>query len=262
MEIEKAKNLSFVAISDVHLEFYNSSKFPKCLFEEYDCDTLVIAGDFGAPLNYNGKPNQHYVEILKLLKLHYKHIVYVSGNHEYYQCKQRDMSPMEMDFIIQKICDEIGIHFLQKSHWIHPETNVCFLGCTLWSDIDAEAAMTMNDFNKIFNFRHEYVQLFRDHSDWLMKTIQDFKHDFPIVVVTHHLPTFHGVAEKYAMQNNTGYASDLQCLFKRPVIALVCGHTHEPRIVYVNGIPLVINPVGYPGEKIDGKRNGIIEICL
>ena len=254
------KKQSLVAFSDVHLEFYNSDKYPKCLMEEYDTNTLVIAGDFGYPFNLKKLPNQHFIFVLKQLKLKYKYIVYVAGNHEQFQARQLDLSTIEIDLHIRAICEELSIVFLQKETWIHPETKVCFAGCTLWSNIDETAQM--NDFNKIFRFRDEYLQLHRDHSRWLTETIQEYK-EGPMIVVTHHLPSFAGISKEYWGGNNTGYASNLDHLFQKPVVAWICGHTHTPNFKFINGIPLIINPIGYPKElKTTTKRHGLIEIPL
>jgi predicted phosphodiesterase len=267
-------SMALCVISDVHLEFYKQ-KHPKCLFEIHDCDTLVIAGDFGYPFNRDGKPNHHYFDILSRLSEQYAHVIYVAGNHEYYQCNQLKKTTEETDEMIHAMCIKLGIHFLQKSVWVHPTTQVTFVGCTLWTDIDESGAANMNDVVKaskvydggmyetrrpkprpgVFSDISEYQALHEDHLEWLQKTLTEMK--TPTIVVTHHLPSFAAVPEKFADNNNSGYATELDHLFRAPIIAWLCGHSHEPGRFVVNDIPLVLNPIGYPGEKQDAPRSRV-----
>ena len=257
--------LRAIICSDLHLEFYDNDKCPflkKLLKPPSDnvkpdnvkCDTLIIAGDFGYPFNKKNAVNQIFVSVLTKLKLRFEHIVYVSGNHEYYQTLERNRSIEETDKSIRDICDKIGIHFLQKDSWIHP-SGVRFIGCTLWSDIGPEACKDMNDFQKVFESKYEYNALHQDHKDWLERQILVSEQTNPIIVVTHHLPSFKGIAPHYKdATNNSAYASNLDYLFDGPVIGWAGGHVHYPQSVQINGRFLHINPIGYKGEKIQHPR--------
>ena len=131
-----------------------------------------------------------------------------------------------------------------------------FAGCTLWSDIDD--GVKMNDFKYTFNNYTEYRDLHQEHVNWLSNIISNCVH--PLVVVTHHLPSFQAIAPRYREQNNTAYASNLDHLFRHPLIAWVCGHTHEPLYKLINDIPLIINSVGYPLELIFAQRKASFTI--
>lgn len=63
----------FQIYSDLHTEFSNT--FPKILPL---CDTLILAGDICVITNKNFIPFMEYCSI------HWKTIVYVLGNHEFY----------------------------------------------------------------------------------------------------------------------------------------------------------------------------------
>src|SRR6476469_2735763 len=78
--------MNIAIISDVHLETWDKGKAdsPSKIYASTNCDTLVIAGDFGYPFNTRGKCNRRFVNVLKKLKTIYEYIVYVPGNHEYY----------------------------------------------------------------------------------------------------------------------------------------------------------------------------------
>jgi predicted phosphodiesterase len=49
--------MDFVVLSDTHLEFYKHHNHPPDMYFDHKCDTLIIAGDFGQPLNYSGDAN-------------------------------------------------------------------------------------------------------------------------------------------------------------------------------------------------------------
>ncbi len=246
------KQMDFVVISDVHLEFYKHHNHPKDLYYDHKCDTLIIAGDFGQPLNYNGKPNQTYIYHLTRLRAMYKYIIYVGGNHEQWKCLDLCLTPKDVDLIIEKICLDLDIHFLQKSCWVHPETNITFAGCTLWSQIDYGGKTKSNDFMRIFQNTYEYLELHNDHKQWLEEVISTST--TPVFVVTHHLPSLNMISDRYKHENNTGYATDLDYLIRKPICAWVCGHSHEAKIQKINDILVILNPIGYPSEKIVSKR--------
>jgi len=245
--------MNVIILSDVHLEFYKDQEHPVDLYTDHKCDTLIIAGDFGIPIDVYGKPNEVFINHLKKLRSMYKYIVYVPGNHEYYKCLNLFMTTTDLDGIMYEICESLDIHFLQKSCWIHPETNVTFAGCTLWSQIDYVGKSKSNDFMRIFQNVNEYLLLFEDHSNWLEETLKN-QNNTQMIVVTHHLPSFKMVSDMYKHENNTGYASDLDYLFQKPLIGWICGHSHEAKIAHINDIPIILNPTGYPNEKQVSKR--------
>lgn len=257
--------MEVVLISDVHLEFYKQYEHPIDLYKKYDCDTLIIAGDFSQPLDHNGKPNEIFIYHLRKLRSMYKYVIYVTGNHEYYRCLDLFMTTQDVDHIIEKMCDSLDIHFLQKSCWIHPLKNILFAGCTLWSQIDYGGKTNCNDFMRIFDSTSKYLELHNDHKSWLENIIKETREipqliethaSIKTIVVTHHLPTLKMIGDSYKKQNNTAFATDLDYLLETPLIAWFCGHSHCPKTEYVNGILVVNNATGYPHE-INKQKNPI-----
>lgn len=177
------------------MEFWDCGNIdsPSEIYNNTNCDTLVIAGDFGYVFNKKGGVNQRFVGVMKKLKHIYEHIVYVSGNHEFYNDK---FTIDEIDFKLKNICDDLKIHYLQKDTWKHPATGVLFIGCTLWSDVFYEDVSLLNDYHKVFaNDMYHWKSLHKDHQSWLQETIEMHK-DVPIFVITHHLPSFLCIDEK------------------------------------------------------------------
>ena len=248
------EELHVTICSDLHLEFYHNLEdcvfLQKILTVDPRSDTLIIAGDFGYPYGKKNEINKIYQSVLTKFKERFKHIIYVAGNHEYYQTINMDLSIDYTDLWIKNICDQLGIHFLQKDSWIHP-LGVEFVGCTLWTQISHEAYDRMNDSVYAVKSRYEYMGLHNDHLGWLEQKLENTTN--PTIVVTHHLPSYKGISPKFKDYENSGFATNLDHLFKNPVIGWISGHTHEPASVEINGIQLHINPIGYRGEKMIGK---------
>jgi hypothetical protein len=71
----------------------------------------------------------------------------------------------------------------------------------------------------------------------------------PLLVVTHHAPTLRTVYPRLALQlSNGAFHNDFDSLIRPPVLAWIHGHTHFSCEVLVNGIRVVSNQRGYPGE--------------
>jgi hypothetical protein len=92
----------------------------------------------------------------------------------------------------------------------------------------------------------------------------------PAVVLSHHVPynADDFIPAKYKSPDyevfKSAYYSDQSKLFKKPVTHWLFGHCHcKMKYNYTseNGdiIVLASNPMGYPGESIDGDRKNTIE---
>ncbi len=247
--------------SDLHLEFYQDN-LSECDFIseilqiDDKCDTLVIAGDFAHPYDENDplKINQVFLNVLTLLKQRFIHIIYVPGNHEYYQIKKHNISIENVDIWIKNICDNIGIHFLQKDSWLHP-SGVKFLGCTLWSNIDPIAKKNTKNFKYVFDSCSQYNTLHKDHLIWLEKELIDSSISDPLIVITHYIPSFKGIPPHRSHPViSTAFATNLEYLFNKPMIGWIAGHSHEPMSVKINDIWLYLNPLGYKNERLVNSR--------
>lgn len=97
----------FHIISDLHFEFYKNSEifFNKnpnieIASKNNPGSNLILAGDIGYVFvnkrrtKQFGPPkiNNNFIILLTKFKELFKNIVYVSGNHEYYQCKRHNIT--------------------------------------------------------------------------------------------------------------------------------------------------------------------------
>ena len=221
-------------LSDLHLEFHG--KKWRAFVESLDprgVDVLVVAGDLCT------LPMLRHV--IASLCTRYAEVVYVLGNHEYY-----DFSPGDVDSSLTSIRDA-----RPNFHWLQNEVveiaGIRIAGTSLWfrdqpSNLAHEHAM--NEFALIRGFKPwvyeenaralEFLELKARHAD---------------VVVTHHLPSERSVAPYFEGDPlNRFFLCSVDDLIQRAAPALwVHGHTHASIDTQVGSTRIVCNPLGYLG---------------
>jgi len=255
--------------SDIHTEHSNNSFDPALYYEQLDfdypedADVIVLAGDIGEWVNGIEWARHRFKN---------KEIIYVAGNHEYYDC---DLSVIDE---MRSKAKDLGIHFLENDAVIIK--GVRFLGCTLWTDfaryshteiakswsemsdykyirckewwsnhINRERALSLMELDSqygsdpdLFSPTVAYL-LHRKSIEWLSNMFNK-RHNGKTVVVTHHCPTM-----RYT--NNSAYGSNLEKFISNRAdkIDLWChGHIHQSVDYEVAGVRIVSNPRGYPGD--------------
>jgi hypothetical protein len=160
--------------------------------------------------------------------------------------------------------------FLDRQSVVVADHGVRILGCTLWSavpeDLQMKALLGMNDARQILETGEipltprAMTELHRQEKEWLRHEIESSSE--PCVVLTHYMPSFSLIHEKYAgMALNVCFASDSEDLFQPPVVAWICGHTHTGAQTEIRGIPCVLNPHGYPTEDVETRnRTAVIKV--
>lgn len=142
--------------SDLHLEFGSTT-----LFNFDDAEVLVLAGDIctGVDLHHhdpngilNARFSDRYHAFFQECSRNFKHVIYVLGNHEYYN---GDFAKM-VDNIREKLAYLKNIYVLDRD--VKKIGDVTFIGSTLWTDMNNGDPLTlfhlkkkMNDFNCIKN---------------------------------------------------------------------------------------------------------------
>ncbi len=270
--------------SDIHSEQANRKFIPTFDYEclQFDCpqdaDVIVLAGDIGEWLNGIEWARSRFKN---------KEIIYVAGNHEFYDS---DLSIIDE---MRDKAEEFNIHFLDNG--AVTIDGVRFLGCTLWSDFNnysaieiKEAWQNQNDYRYIkcqqwwenrqnkaralwlmnleskFGFEPECFSptvaylLHKESLQWLERELRK-SYIGKTVIVTHHAPSV-----RSTIDNDRSYASNLERFIEcyKSEIDLWChGHVHESVDYDVSGVRIVSNPRGYPNNissTIDGAK--IIQI--
>ena len=233
-------------LSDIHIEFA-PFRIP-----ETDADVIILAGDIGVGLDGVLWAKDQYKD---------KPIVYVPGNHEYYQhdislIEQLKSSSTDNMYVVDNEVCIIG--------------DVRFLCATLWTDFALygerekyfsihHAKNNMSDFSVIRNvcrtFRpDDSVRLHNYSRDWLKHMLSELFNG-KTVVVTHHVPSPQSIAPRFQRDLLTpAFTTDLEYLMDGSRVALwVHGHTHDVHDYSVFDTRVVCNPRGYvPYEQSRG----------
>lgn len=238
----------FQPLNDLHVEFYKNNKDIK--IEDTDVDFIILAGDI-----HTGVKGIKWLLEQKISKP----IIYVSGNHEFYQSSYpRNITKLK------EAAKDTNIHVLENDYYIYKDLVV--LGCTLWTDyklleplVSQSMAMNecykrMNDFNQIRNSDEGYRKLApKDllfaHYESLnfLKTYLEVFKDWNIGIVTHHPPTIKCIEPSYHKDIvSTAYASNLdEFVAYSGAKFWVSGHTHFSCDFMLGDTRVISNPRGY-----------------
>lgn len=225
--------------SDLHIEFYEDEKEIKMFFPPHPEDILVLAGDIGNP------EQESFDRFIAYCCRSFKHVVYTTGNHEYYN---ENKTMEEVDDMIRDMGDKYrNLHILLDTCITLEGIN--FVGGTLFTYFPEGKYNEAKDVMRDYQFmspqdtinRHKKTVEFLDNI-----TGKDNCGQNMFVVVTHHLPSYTGISREYKNDPyNYLFANHLDALLRRDnILAWICGHTHSQNIVG----KLHINPFGYPGE--------------
>jgi predicted phosphodiesterase len=249
----------FQLLSDIHLEFGKCKKIP--VMAKY----LILAGDIGYP------EQKMFKEFLTDVSKVYEKVFYVSGNHEYYQNWKKGKNIKintieETNIIIKKTIEEIGdnIYFLNNDFY-DIDDDVRIVGSTLWTDIKPDS-YAINDSYQIYLdsanktlINDEYIKNLHKENVNFIKTQIDYAKEYnkKLVVITHHMPSYQLVLDKYKVERydkyNSHFASDLDYLIKDPIKVWCAGHSHGFNTKNINGIDCYVNAFGYPSEDRNGS---------
>lgn len=233
----------FQHASDLHIEHHYNSCFKDWESILYPvAPYLILNGDIVA-----ASSSKQAYEFLRWCKLNWTEVFYVPGNHEYY-----NVSIDEGDDILEKICYNLGVHYLnRRSVFID---DVLVIGCTLWSHIptcDSETVGQMiNDFHLIkgntvekHNRRHELDMAF------IIRELTNAPKDMKCIVATHHCPNQDLARLKGSTYDlSSAFGTDIIGQFKQfaPKIQVwLYGHSHINASKHFNGIRVTCNQLGY-----------------
>lgn len=243
-------------ISDLHIEFWKSAKDYEA-FDYTDADVLVVAGDL-----HVGRTN--VTQTLNKYAKHYPYVVYVAGNHEFY-----NRLPLT-DFNLPNLADNV---FHLENDYVHIR-GVTFTGSSLFTNFGEDywaehaARGCIADFKRIPDATIDsYKSRFyaaKDHFKWIYE-----QHDGPHVFVTHWLPAMECVHPRWKQDPRTNilnkyFANDLGSWIETlDNVTWLFGHTHDSVDMKLGNTRLVCNPHGYLGsadKNVDFNRSLIIEL--
>ncbi len=229
--------------SDLHLEF-GLEPIKKCvnMCAANRTKYTILAGDI---TNFE-KREFILTKLVSELKPHTDHIIYVLGNHEYYKQGKKSVTEIKIEYKI--LCEKLEITLLEDTSF---ETDdFIFYGATMWTNMNTVAFKQMND-RYSFKSHDELISLHENSVSHLTDFMNNYNSTKPLVVITHHLPSFTLIDKIYECYSdiNSGFASRLDYLIAPPIKYWVYGHTHKPNTTVINGIKLFCNSHGYPGHE-------------
>ena len=281
-------------VSDLHLEFSDIN-----IQNNEGCDVLILGGDIciaqdlhdhpapnntaeqaaiaaGTGLGRRQQAAQRYRDFFKRCSFQFPHVIYIMGNHEFYNGKFY----AGIDYMREELAKYPNIYMLEQDTKIIDD--VTFVGATLWTDMNRGDPLTMhaiegmmNDFRIIRNDKRSFAPMSaRDVADRHARTLAYFRsvlaeqHDRKFVVVGHHTPSFQSAHPMYAHETlmNGGYHSDLsEFILDHPQIKLwTHGHTHHPFDYVIGETRIVCNPRGYENdgysEQTGWNPNIVLEV--
>jgi predicted phosphodiesterase len=259
-------------VSDLHLEFADIT-----IQNAGDTDVLILSGDIMVASKVN-KPESEYGirfrDFLKRVSSEFHHVVYVAGNHEFYDSGKFFAG---IDELREACAVHSNIYFLERDTKVI--NDVVFVGGTLWTDMNKFDPLTlhavrdmMNDYRATVNdkagFRKlkpaDTVERHRQTRDYIEFVAKENR-DKTVVVVGHHSPSYQSIHPMYASEHlmNGAYHSDLSSIMlDNPNIKLwTHGHTHHPFDYMIGECRVICNPRGYDGyEYTDWNPVKIVEL--
>jgi Icc-related predicted phosphoesterase len=247
--------------SDLHLEFSDYRDIP---LEKTDADVLILAGDIQVGV---GNKNWFFQDMLS----HYKDVIYIAGNHEYY-----NNNINQMDDLLPKWASAMNdlsggnFHFLQDQ--AVTIEGVQFLGSTLWSDFNSgdfackiAAKRGMNDFRIIKKTRlsaktglpktdrfspNDAYARFLNSVEFIKQNLND-----NTVVITHQAPSEKSIAPEFTGNiMNGAYFSNLETLVDQAKV-WVHGHVHVTFDYQLGDGRVICNPRGYVEHEVNSDFN-------
>lgn len=250
-------------LSDVHLEYRKPSDgYLDLAHLNTDKDSiLILAGDIGSGASV--------LDWFKELSPRFRHILYVSGNHDYW-----DYEKIELDERLDFLCNQLpNVDFLNNQSLIIDEVE--FIGSTLWADFDGQNQQTINQALKIIpDFKRIKIgkdfitpqMMIAEHSkskDFIFSALQSSQQS-KRVVITHYLPSFQSIDPKFADSPLNGYfatALDDRILETAPQI-WIHGHTHASCDYLIGSTRILCNPYGYLHLELNQKydQTAVVEL--
>lgn len=231
--------MKFSLISDMHIDF-PQEKTPYDLLEQ----KVVVAGDTS-----NGLEGLKFLQKLKNKGFE---VYAVDGNHEHYRNASADRTERETTARFRedhpRYHDDIGdgIPLVMANGWYQVEHEA------LWGGYMKDSRMSRlcaEDVNKLAYF--DALSIRQRLSEWR-------DHQRRGIVVTHTAPCLDTLNPHYeGHYSNDWYWNPLMrgllIEFKDQIHVWCHGHTHEAADKIVEGVRVVCNPRGYPGENKNWK---------
>jgi predicted phosphodiesterase len=253
-------------VSDLHLEFSDIT------IKNNGADVLILGGDIlivSKLIKPNSEYGIRYRDFLKRVSDEFPHVIYVMGNHEFYDSGSFFKGVDQL----REHCDQYtNLYLLEQNTKII--NDIVFVGGTLWTNMNKNDPITMhavrdmmNDYRAIRNDQNNYIPI-KPHDtvqrhnrtvEYIKLVLSEHKEQ-TCVVVGHHSPSYKSCPEEFLRDflMNGAYHSDLtDIMLDNPQIKLwTHGHTHTAFDYSIGDTRIVCNPRGYHSDRGWGEETG------
>jgi predicted phosphodiesterase len=244
-------------MSDIHMDLHRDGGVGfRDELSQFDPDVLMIAGDLHS--------HHRVIDQLRGLASEFKQVIFVPGNHEYWDTTMNEMDARLIDL-------EMATDNLVCSHQSLSEIDgQRFVCATMWFDFDdptlqsvalTSQKYTYNDFGIIVDFYEDCKagRLVKQRK-FLEENVQEGD-----VVMTHHLPSFASIDPMYKNDPFNGFfVRDMEeLILERKPKLWIHGHTHAHKDYNIGPTRVLCNPMGRPSEVLSVlsfKPNLVVEI--
>lgn len=232
MRIALRKKYKLQYASDLHVDVHNKIPVVTPL-----TNNLAIAGDIGKPTHPN------FSKFLSHVSQEFDNVYFVPGNHDY-DCgpEYEHNKVVENKERIYDICENFNNVRILDNSIKYLDNNLIIAGTTLWS-------------KPIENNKEEHIKVHNACVDWLSGIINLY-HNYDIIVLSHFVPTFKLIEQKYkarGIKKVSWFATDLEHMINPPIKTWICGHTHSVISCYVNDIYCAINAHACKNDYVKSK---------
>ena len=246
-------------LSDLHITNGDIQRI--ATIKPLDEDVLVCAGDVSNDV-------VHSLQWLRA-KFMLKRIIFVLGNHEYY-----DSSIAEREYTAMEVSRREGIDVLIND--TVEIDGVRFIGTTLWSSFELylpqmaesmrQCERWINDFeyikvnpNRRLSASYERACLWSPAYSFLSKALSESDF-YKTVVVTHFAPCSKSVAPRYEGDICTPYFVNRHDDLIPKAKLWIHGHNHTAFDYTLDGARVICNPSGYAREPVEFNPDLIVEV--
>lgn len=230
--------------SDLHFEFHRDGG-EAMVNSLPDADVLICPGDLDDSIGIE--------DSLRLLCSKWPEVVFVCGNHEFYQG-----SIAEVRRRLVALAQELpNLHYLENE--VCEIQGVRFVGTTMWFrhfEGIGPRQRYLNDFHVIKDATHKAYEENEAAIEFLKRETTPES-----VVVTHHLPAEICVKPRFkGSLLNAFFLCDMEDLIRdRQPRVWVHGHTHDSVDEQLGQTRILCNPFGYARHEINpGFREDMI----
>lgn len=178
--------VSLQVLSNLHLELNDVMNFKNIITP--CADVLALLGDIGSPMQTN------LLYFLHWCSEHFKYVLYVPGNSEYYS-HTGDNDMTTMNDCLSKICSRFENVFFLNNDTFTIEHKYMFIGSTLWADIPSQDKSDVTDYKYIYMTpgtlitHNDICQLYTTNKRWIEYQVSLAIDEGLIpIVLTHHHP--------------------------------------------------------------------------